>query len=41
MGSVSVAINLFMEDMETLPTLTRRFMYRNCGLDDEIQQYIM
>jgi hypothetical protein len=41
MGSVSVAVNLFIEDMETLPTFTGRFMYLNYGLDNEILQYIM
>ena len=36
-----VAVNLFIEGMETLPTLTGRFMYLNYGLDNEILQYIM
>jgi len=36
-----VAVNLFIEDMETVPTLTGRFMYLNYGLDNEILQYIM
>ena len=40
MRSVSVAVNLFMEDMETLPTLTGRFVCLNYGLDKEILQYI-
>jgi hypothetical protein len=31
---------LFMEDMETLPTLAGRFMYLNYGLDSEILRYI-
>jgi len=41
MGSVSVAVNLFIENMETLPTFTGRFMYLSYGLDNEILQYIM
>ena len=40
MRSVSVAVTLFMEDIETLPTLTGRFIYLNCGLGNEILQYI-
>jgi len=40
MRSVSVPFNLFVEDMETLPTLTGSFMYLNYGLDNEILQYI-
>ena len=35
-----MAVNLFMEDMETLPTLTGRFVCLNYGLDKEILQYI-